>query len=230
MNRFATFSLAVCAILTLSIHCVSAQVIVGGVNSDGSVLVVNSTIADDFFDSWSENSLGDYSVGVTLNFPAGGATIGTAATILDFDPVQNLMSTSVDIFADAGIDPSGTDSAAQAMVVNELFFNTLQSYDFTLTGNNDIVGGATSTWIFENLSTGDTYNFGDTGTLDAGSYVLRTTQMGSSITLDGVFSGVQSVDFDFNLQLTARSVPEPTTAVPLLIGLCAAVARRRRIA
>lgn len=227
--RFSTCSLVLCSILALSINQASAQIIVGGVSSDGSVLIVNSTLADDFFDSWSETALGSYSINETVNFPAGGATIGIAETTLAFDSNLNVFTTTVDIFADAGIDPSGSDSEAQTMVINELFFNTTQQYDFSLTGNNDFVGGATSTYMFMNKTTGQTYEFGDTGTLDAGNYVLRTSQAGSSITVDGVFSGVQSVDFDFNLQLTAVPVPEPTTAaIPLLIGLCAATSRRRR--
>ena len=221
--RFSTCSLVLCSILARSINQASAQIFVGGVSSDGSVLIVNSTLADDFFDSWSENTTGSYGINETVNFPAGGATIGIAETTLEFDSNLNLFTTTVDIFADAGIDPSGSDSESQTMVVNELFFNTTEDLDFFLTGNNDFAGGATSTYMFENTVTGQTFEFGDSGTLDAGNYVLRTSQIGGSTTLDGVFSGVQSVDFDFNLQLTAIPVPEPTTAaIPLLSGLYAA--------
>ncbi len=226
--RISAVSLLFCSLIALPLDQASAQIIVGGVSSDGSVLIVNSTLADDLFQTWSEDTLGTYSISETIAFPAGGATIGTAATTLDFNAVSNLFTATVDIFSDAGIDPSGSDSETQAMVVNELFFNTAQEYNFVLTGNNDIVGGATSTYMFENMSTGQTFSFGDTGTLDAGSYVLRTSQMGGSTTIKGVFSGVQSVNFDFNLQLTAIPVPEPTSAaIPLLCGLYAATARRR---
>jgi hypothetical protein len=227
MNRIlVTRALLVFSILALSNDYATAQIFVGGVDSSGSVFIRNSTLADDFFDSWSETSTGNYFISQTINFPAGGATIGTAATMLSFDSGQNLFTASVDIFADAGIDPSGTDSEAQAMVVNELFFTTFQSYEFALTGANVGTGGAIATYMFQNTTTGQSYDFGETGTLDAGSYVLRTTHMGSSTTINGVFSGVQSASFSFGLQLTA--VPEPTTAtIPLLLGLCAATRRRR---
>ena len=226
--RFATLSLVFCSILALSIDRSSAQVFVGGVASDGSVFIVNSTLADDFFDSWSETSTGSYAISETVVFPLGGATIGTAATSLEFDSGNNLFTVSVDIFADAGIDPAGTDSEAQAMVVNELFFTTTEDFEFTLTGNDIVVGPATSFFGLENTVTGETFGLGDTGTLDAGSWVLQTQQSGSSITVNGNSTGVQSVDFDVSLQLT-QPIPEPTTAaIPLLIGLCVAAGRRRR--
>lgn len=225
-TRFASLSLISCFILALTVTTASAQVFVGGVNSDGSVLVINSTLADDFFETWSETTTGSYSVGTVVDFPQGGSTTGLAATTLAFDSFSNLLSATVDIFVDAGVDPAGTDSEAQAMVVNELFFTTTEDLVYTITGNHDFVG-ANASYEIRNEITGDTFSIGDFGTLDAGSYALRTTHSASSITLNGMTTGLQSVDLDINLQLT--TIPEPTAgAVILLVGLCMASRRKRR--
>ena len=111
------------------------------------------------------------------------------------------------------------------MVTNALFFTTTEVVDFALVGNEVVTGGATAFFELRNTSTGDTFGIGDSGRMEAGSWVLSTQHSGTSLTVDSVTTGVEAVDFDVNLQLTP--IPEPTCLLPL--ALVMGLACRRRI-